>query len=67
MARTRVVVVGAGFGGSAVAKALKRTPADVFVINRTSHHLFQPLLYQVATSFLALGQIAQVGVPAAPK
>jgi NADH dehydrogenase len=58
MARTRIVVVGAGFGGLAVAKALKRTPADVIVIDRTNHHLFQPLLYQVATSVLAPGQIA---------
>jgi NADH dehydrogenase FAD-containing subunit len=58
MARTRIVVVGAGFGGLAVAKALKGTPADVIVIDRTNHHLFQPLLYQVATSVLAPGQIA---------
>jgi NADH dehydrogenase len=58
MARTRIVVVGAGFGGLAVAKALKRTAADVIVIDRTNHHLFQPLLYQVATSVLAPGQIA---------
>jgi len=58
MVRTRVVVVGAGFGGLAVVKALKRTPADVIVIDRTNHHLFQPLLYQVATSVLAPGQIA---------
>src|SRR6204780_3398919 len=58
MARTRIVVVGAGFGGLAVAKALKRTHADVIVIDRTNHHLFQPLLYQVATSVLAPGQIA---------
>jgi NADH:quinone reductase (non-electrogenic) len=58
MARTRVVVVGAGFGGLATAKALKSTPADVLVVDRSNHHLFQPLLYQIATSVLAPGQIA---------
>jgi NADH:ubiquinone reductase (H+-translocating) len=58
MARTRVVVVGAGFGGLAVAKALRRTPAYVMVVDRANHHLFQPLLYPIATSVLAPGQIA---------
>ena len=53
----RVVIVGAGFGGLAAAKALKNTPANVILIDRTNHHLFQPLLYQVATSVLAPGQI----------
>ena len=53
----RIVIVGAGFGGLAVAKALKKTPADVHLIDRTNHHLFQPLLYQVATSILAPSQI----------
>ena len=53
----RVVIVGAGFGGLAAAKALKNAPANVFLIDRTNHHLFQPLLYQVATSVLAPGQI----------
>lgn len=53
-----VVVVGGGFGGLAAAKALKRTPATVILIDRTNHHLFQPLLYQVATSVLTPGQIA---------
>src|SRR6266567_4126712 len=52
-----VVIVGGGFGGLAAAKALKRTPARVILIDRTNHHLFQPLLYQVATSVLATGQI----------
>lgn len=52
-----VVIVGGGFGGLAAAKALKRTPARVVLIDRTNHHLFQPLLYQVATSVLTPGQI----------
>jgi NADH dehydrogenase len=54
----RVVIVGGGFGGLAAAKALKRAPVHVTLIDRTNHHLFQPLLYQVATSVLAPGQIA---------
>jgi NADH dehydrogenase len=53
----RVVIVGGGFGGLAAAKALKDTPAQIILIDRTNHHLFQPLLYQVATSVLAPGQI----------
>ena len=52
-----VVIVGGGFGGLAAAKALKNAPADVVLIDRTNHHLFQPLLYQVATSVLTPGQI----------
>jgi len=58
MARTRIVIVGGGFGGLAAAKALRNAPARVVLIDRTNHHLFQPLLYQVATSVLAPGQIA---------
>jgi NADH dehydrogenase FAD-containing subunit len=53
-----VVVVGGGFGGLAAAKALRRAPVKVLLIDRSNHHLFQPLLYQVATSVLAPGQIA---------
>ena len=53
----RVVIVGGGFGGLAAAKALRKTPAEIVLIDRTNHHLFQPLLYQVATSELAPGQI----------
>jgi NADH:ubiquinone reductase (H+-translocating) len=53
-----VLIVGGGFGGLAAAKALRHTPAVVTLIDRTNHHLFQPLLYQVATSVLAPGQIA---------
>src|SRR5229473_2377317 len=50
-----VVIVGGGFGGLAAARALKRTPARIILIDRTNHHLFQPLLYQVATSVLTPG------------
>ena len=53
----RVVIVGGGFGGLAAAKALKNAPVKVILIDRANHHLFQPLLYQVATSVLAPGQI----------
>ena len=53
----KVVVVGAGFGGLAAAKALGKAPAEIILIDRTNHHLFQPLLYQVATSVLAPSQI----------
>src|SRR5215469_15522657 len=53
-----VVIVGGGFGGLAATKALRKTPAKVTLIDRTNHHLFQPLLYQVATSVLTGGQIA---------
>src|SRR5215831_15269444 len=52
-----VVIVGGGFGGLAAAKALNRAPAHVVLIDRTNHHVFQPLLYQVATSVLTPGQI----------
>ena len=52
-----VVIVGGGFGGLAAAKALKHTPARIFLIDRTNHNVFQPLLYQVATSVLTPGQI----------
>jgi NADH dehydrogenase len=52
-ARPRVVIVGGGFGGLYAARALRRAPVDVTVVDRTNHHLFQPLLYQVATATLA--------------
>src|SRR5271169_3442712 len=57
MAQPRIVIVGAGFGGLAATKALRNTPAQIILIDRTNHHVFQPLLYQVATSVLSPGQI----------
>src|SRR5215470_13685348 len=54
----RVVIVGGGFGGLAAAKALRKAPAHVTLVDRNNHHVFQPLLYQVATSVLAPGQIS---------
>ena len=57
-ARHRVVVVGGGFGGLAAAKALRRAPVDVTLVDRQVHHLFQPLLYHVATGILSEGNIA---------
>jgi NADH dehydrogenase len=56
--RHRVVVVGAGFGGLFATRALRRAPVDVTLVDRTNHHLFQPLLYQVATGVLSEGDIA---------
>ncbi len=58
MSQPTVIIVGGGFGGLAAAKALKKTPAEVVLIDRTNHHLFQPLLYQVATAVLTPAQIA---------
>jgi len=54
----RVVVIGAGFGGLFATRALRRSPVEVTVVDRTNHHLFQPLLYQVATGVLSEGDIA---------
>ena len=56
--RPRVLVVGAGFGGLMVAKTLAREPVEVLVVDRSNHHLFQPLLYQVATAGLSPADIA---------
>jgi NADH:ubiquinone reductase (H+-translocating) len=56
--RKRIVVVGGGFAGLHVARDLRRARADVLLIDRTNHHLFQPLLYQVATAALSPGEIA---------
>ena len=57
-ARHRVVILGGGFGGLYAAKSLKRAPVDLTVIDRRNFHLFQPLLYQVATGALSPGEIA---------
>jgi NADH:ubiquinone reductase (H+-translocating) len=56
--RERVVVVGAGFGGLFATRALRRADVDITLINGTAYHLFQPLLYQVATGILSEGEIA---------
>ena len=56
--RPRVVIVGAGFAGLTVAKRLAKSPADITLIDRQNHHLFQPLLYQVATAGLSPADIA---------
>src|SRR6201991_2937388 len=56
--RHKVVIIGSGFGGLTVAKALKRADVDIKIIAKTTHHLFQPLLYQVATGIIASGEIA---------
>ena len=56
--RPRVVIVGGGFGGLFAAKFLRRADVDVTLVERTNHHLFQPLLYQVATGILSPGAVA---------
>jgi NADH dehydrogenase len=56
--RHHVVIVGSGFGGLFAARALRKAPVDVTVVARTTHHLFQPLLYQVATGILSPGEVA---------
>ncbi len=57
-ARHRVVVIGSGFGGLFGTKALRRADVDITMVAKTTHHLFQPLLYQVATGILSEGEIA---------
>src|SRR5215218_2562187 len=56
--RHRVVVIGGGFGGLQAVKALRGAPVDVTLIDRRNFHLFQPLVYQVATGALSPGEIA---------
>src|SRR6202047_2947986 len=56
--RSKVIVVGGGFGGLSAVQALKSAPVDLTVIDRRNYHLFQPLLYQVATGALSPGEIA---------
>ena len=58
MSRHQVVIIGSGFGGLTAAKALKRADVDITLISKTTTHLFQPLLYQVATGILSEGDIA---------
>ena len=54
-----IVIIGGGFGGLAAARALKRAPVRVTLVDRTNHHLFQPLLYQVAMAGLSPADIAE--------
>ncbi len=56
--RPRVVIIGSGFGGLFAAQRLRNADVDVTVVGKTSHHLFQPLLYQVATGILSEGEVA---------
>jgi NADH dehydrogenase len=56
--RPRVVIIGSGFGGLFAAQRLKNAPVDITLVGKTSHHLFQPLLYQVAPGILSEGEIA---------
>jgi NADH dehydrogenase len=56
--RPRVVIIGGGFGGLSAAKALARAPVDITLVDRSNHHVFSPLLYQVATAGLSPGDIA---------
>jgi NADH dehydrogenase len=55
----RILILGCGFGGLFAARALRKAPADITVLDRTNHHLFQPLLYQVATAGLAAPAVAE--------
>src|SRR5260370_34983958 len=56
--RKRVLIIGGGFAGIAAARALKRADAEITLIDRRNHHIFQPLLYQVATAVLSPAEIA---------
>ena len=58
MATPRVVIIGGGFGGLFGARAFKHAPVEVTLVDRHNHHVFQPLLYQVATAGLSPGDIA---------
>lgn len=58
MPNKKVVIIGGGFGGMNVAKTLSNTNYDITIIDKANHHLFQPLLYQVATAALSPGDIA---------
>ncbi|RUR04252.1 NAD(P)/FAD-dependent oxidoreductase [Legionella sp. km772] len=57
--KTRIIIIGAGFGGLSAARGLAKSPVDIILIDKHNYHLFQPLLYQVATAALSPAQIAQ--------
>src|SRR5688572_10817755 len=56
--KARVLIIGCGFGGLEAARALRDAPVEITLVDRTNHHLFQPLLYQVATAGLSAPAIA---------
>jgi len=56
--RRKVAIVGGGFGGLAAAQALSKADVDITLVDRTNHHLFQPLLYQLASGMLSMGECA---------
>ena len=58
MPRPHVLIIGCGFGGLEAAKALRHAAVDITLVDKTNHHLFQPLLYQVATAGLSAPSIA---------
>ena len=58
MDKRKVVIIGGGFGGLNAALSLKKSDVDITLVDKTNHHLFQPLLYQVATAALSPGDIA---------
>ena len=58
----RVVIIGGGFGGLYAARVLAGKPVNVTLIDRTNHHLFQPLLYQVATAMLSPADIGTINL-----
>ena len=58
MHRPKVVIIGGGFAGIAAARVFRRSEVDIVLVDRTNHHVFQPLLYQVATATLAPSDIA---------
>src|SRR5438552_1301681 len=66
MKRPRVVIAGAGFGGLTCARALKKTPVEVLLVDRNNYHLFTPLLYQVASAHLDPNEVRVVLIEAAP-
>ena len=58
MANTKLIIIGGGFGGLNTALALRKAEIDILLIDKTNHHVFQPLLYQVASAALSPGNIA---------